>query len=379
MPEARSRLQAPDTAAPPEVRLVDDVAEAAALAGEWEELAEVCGTGPLSRPRHALAWWRTLGRGRLLLATARVDGRLVVLAPLHERRLGPVRRVRWLGHGLGTVAEMLVSPGHDAAARAAWKAVSTPTRVLDLVEARGDTPSWKVLADLTVKGRRTELRVRDVCPVAVIGGDGLEHVRAPGNRNLRQALRKADRRLSADGRAFRCTVTADPAVFEDLLPAVRAVFDAAEAERPRHHLLEPPYADFVLGYLRESFAAGAAVAIVGYVDDEPASFQILLLTGRPHDDSGVVSLWLCRFAPAFAAYSPGHLTYRAAFTWAAAQGWRQFDLLLGSSQSKNQWSTGWYETHELRDGTPAALAVVDASVRLAVLGRRLAARLGPGR
>ncbi len=96
-----------------EVRLVHDPAEAADLVAEWDELAEACGTGPLSRPRYALGWWRTLGRGRLLLATARVDGRLVVLAPLHERRAWPVRRVRWLGHGLGTVAEMLVLPGHE--------------------------------------------------------------------------------------------------------------------------------------------------------------------------------------------------------------------------------------------------------------------------
>lgn len=362
-----------------EVRLVHDAAEAADLVAEWDELADACGCGPLSRARYALDWWRTLGRGRLLLATARVDGRLVVLAPLHERRAGPVRRVRWLGHGLGTVAEMLVRPGHDAEAREVWAAVSTPARVLDLLEARGGAPGVAALTGLTVPGRRTLVRERDLCPVAEITGDGLEHVRAPGNRNLRKVLGRADRRLGEDGRDFRVTTAQDLSGFEALLPSIRTVFDAAEAQRPRQHLLEPPYAAFVLGYLRDCFAAGEAVAVVGHLDDEPVSFQVGLLTGRPGGSSGVVSLWIARFAPAFGRYSPGHLTQRATFAWAAAQGWRRLDLLLGDSQNKSQWSTGSYPTLELHGGTPVALAVDAGLARLALHGRRLTTGARAGR
>ncbi|WP_323792709.1 hypothetical protein, partial [Nocardioides sp.] len=97
---------------------------AEALAPEWDALADACEAGPFARPLFALTWWRTLGTGELRVVTVRQDGELVALAPLHRRRVGPLQVVRWLGHGLGTVAEALVRPDRPGADAALWGAAT---------------------------------------------------------------------------------------------------------------------------------------------------------------------------------------------------------------------------------------------------------------
>src|SRR5690606_38785756 len=114
-----------------------DAGGLAALEPEWDELARRAGRTPFALPALALAWWRHLGRGRPLVVTVRsARGRLLALAPLHERRLGPFRLVRWMGTGLGSVAEVLVDPEANGALDAVWSAVARRRRILDLVEYR---------------------------------------------------------------------------------------------------------------------------------------------------------------------------------------------------------------------------------------------------
>lgn len=335
------------------VQIVTDLSHALALAPQWEALAEAVGAGPLTRPAYALSWWRHLGKGRLLLGVVSDGEDLLALAPLHERRVGPLTVARWLGHGLGTVTEALVRPGREDAARLLWSALTTRGRVLDLVEARAGGGGLTQLADHPGRGRRTRVEVRDRCPVADLDGeDGLGLTRRPEAKNLRQNLKKVDNALARSGHRFRLESAEDPAGFERLLPAIRAVFDAAEADRPRQHLLEPPYEEFVLDYLRHEVAAGRAVALLGRLEDQPVAFWLALRS------ADTLSIWIGRFAPDVASARPGHLLFRETFRWAAAHGLRRVDLLLGESQTKRQWSTGGYDTLRVTNGSPAAVAVV---------------------
>ena len=335
--------------------LVDDPTRAEQLVPEWEALARRCGAGPLSFPDYCLSWWEHLGSGRLLLATVRDgEGTLLALAPLHERGVGPARVVRWLGHGLGTIAQVLLEPGREDAARALWAAVARRGRVLELLEARADRPGLPDPGVLDGRGRRTTIAPRDRCPVSDLSDDdGLGVVRARGNKNLRKSLKRADAALERQGSAFTATVATDPAGVEALLPQVREVFDAAEADRPRQHFLRPPYEPMTLDYLLGRAADGAAAVLVGLVDGRPACFQ----AGMLDDVAGVrtLSLWLARFHPDFADLKPGYLMQRATFTWAAGAGVTRVDLLLGDTQTKRQWSTGSYATCEVTSGHPLLL------------------------
>lgn len=347
------------------VSVVDDPVAAWALAGEWEELADRCGAGPLVRPAHALTWWKHLGKGRLLVVVVRSAGRLVALAPLHERRVGPLRVVRWLGHGLGTVAEVLVEPGHETSTDLVWKELAGPRCVWELVECREGSEGLPVAGTVYGRGRTTTAEVRDLCPVADLGGGLAGVVHREGKKKLREKLKRCDRLLARSGSSYRTEVATDAAGLEKQLPAVRAVVDAAEAERPRLHLLRPPYEDYVLDYLRTGVATGSAIALVGYVDDIPATAQLWLRQGE------TLSLWIARFDPAFSDLSPGHLLYRDTYAWAESVGVTRIDLLLGDSQTKRLWTTGSYATLDVVSGHRTALALARGAERLAGVARRI--------
>jgi CelD/BcsL family acetyltransferase involved in cellulose biosynthesis len=349
--------------------LIRDPRAAEALAPEWDTLADEVGAGPLVRPAYALAWWRHLGRGQLLVAVVRDAGRLVALAPLHERRVGPVRVARWLGHGLGTVSEVLVLPGHEESATDLWTALATPRRVLELVETRAGSGGLRQLEELEVRGRRTSIAHRDRCPVADLEDDGLALVRRPGAKNLRKTLKRAERQLAEAHLTFRLAVVDDLDAFDAMLPDIRSVFDAAEAEHPRQHLLRPPYEAFYLEYMRGQISAGNAVVLGGYIGDQLVTFRFALMS------ADTLSLSLGRFDPGALQYSPGHLLYRETYRWAASHGLGRVDLLLGESQTKSHWSTGAYDTLEVTSATPGALACLRAAARTAEAGSRMIARL----
>ena len=327
-----------------EVRLTRDADQVDPLMAEWAELADRCQAGPFARPSYALSWWRHFGaaqRGsRLLIATVRRDGRLVALAPLHERRWGPFLVTRWLGHGLGTVAEALVLPDDEASEyhRVLWTdLMASPGRLLQLIECREGRSGLDVLRDV-VPGVRAELRARDRCPVLMVTGDAARHLADPSRSRIRRTVRVAQRRLLEAGRAFRVRVAADLDEFESLLPAVRAVVDASERSSPKQHLLRPPYAGFTLSYLRDEMAARRSLVFVGFIDQRPVSVDLVLLA------NGTMHSWIGRFDPAVAAFSPGHLLQCAGIDWAAEHGHPRIDLLVGDDDYKRRWATGSYGT-----------------------------------
>lgn len=336
-------------------RVVSDLTAAQALAPSWDELADAAGAGALVRSGYALAWWRHLGAGRLRVVTVHDGADLVALAPLHERWLGPVRVVRWLGHGLGTIAEAIVAPGRDDAASLMWTTAVGRGRVLDLLESRAESPALRAL-----DAASTTTTPRDRCPVMDIGEDGLAHLARPAAKNLRRVLRLADARLEAAGVEHRVEVAVDPARLEELLPDVHTVFDRAEEARPRQHLLRPPYDGFVLDYMRGETAAGRGVTLVGYLDDRPVSFWFAVVVEQ---DVPTLALWVARFDPFASDVSAGHLLYRELYRWAPSRGVRRIDQLLGESQTKKQWAESSYATVDVRHGGRAASAAYDAVTR----------------
>ncbi len=337
--------------------VVDYVAAAEALVPEWNALARACAATPFATPLLSLAWWRHLGQGGLRIVVVRDgEGTLVALAPLHERRVGPVRAVRWLGHGLGTVAEALAHPDHPAAAEPLWRTAAAGGRVLDLIEAREGRPL--PTADTFPRRRAPRVVERDLCPVIDVRGDSGVHLEGPENRRIRRTVTVARRRLEEAGKAFRVEVARDPLALATLWPAVHQVFDAAEAAQPRQHLLRGDWGAFHTAVVEDGVATGAAMVQVAFIDDDPVAFEIVLLT------EGTMWSWVKRFEPVSAEFTPGHLLQCAGLDHAAAHGYATFDLLLGDGVHKQMWADRSYRTLGVESGPAPALAVLHAATAI---------------
>jgi CelD/BcsL family acetyltransferase involved in cellulose biosynthesis len=329
-----------------DVEFITDAVAARDLAEEWSSLAAEVGRVPFGLPELALVWWETLGPGRLLIGTVRDRaGRLVVLAPWHERSIAGRTVVRWLGHGLGSVGEVLVSAGHERSAAALWEAVVADRRILDLVEYRH------------AGGGLTELRrgdawdlcvtVRDRCPVVDLAGvDSAADVVA-GRRSLRKKLARVGRRAADVD--FSVDVVTDPLLLDAAWPELVAVSDLAEADRPRLDFFSPPMAEFTSRAFRDAAGAGALVVFVARVDGRAVAFDVAFRCGD------VLADWMGRMDPRAADLWPGYLLLNEVIDWSCREGIGAVDLLLGESAYKSHWTEGGYDTLHVVGGRPGHL------------------------
>lgn len=330
--------------------VISNADDARALSEEWESLADDADAGPFARPLFSLTWWEHLGAGALHIVTVRDGGRLVALAPLHVRRVGPVQVVRWLGHGLGTVAQAMVLPGHDDAAALMWREAGGRGRVLDLIESHehGPLPSAS-----SVRSRhQLSIEPRDVCPVIDVHGDAEAHLADPRCKRVRRTVRVAHRRMEEAGHRYSVRIAEDAATLAELLPAVRTIFDAAEADRPRQHLLAGEWDDFTTALITDGVPSGRFLVLVSFLDETPLAFDLAFLSGT------TISSWVGHYHPDHTAFSPGHLLQCAGLDWAAANGYTRIDLLLGDSFYKRLWATGDYRTLDVVSGSRSARALL---------------------
>ncbi len=347
--------------------------ELEAIAEEWHALAVAHSAGPSVQPWFAIAWWRHLGRGELAVHAVRdAQGRLVGIAPLHERRLAGLREVRWLGHGLGAVSEVLGAGNEedDPIATAVWEPLAADRRrLLHLVEHRFGGGGLGVLR----RGGawRSDVVVRDSCPVIDLAGLGSvdELLAQRGFRKLRQNLARLDRHVA--GAPVKVAVELWHTVDEldAALPELVAVHDRAEDDHARLHFLRPPYRDFTVDAMRDVARRGLLALAIVRVDGQAVGFHVAVRCGSS------VSAWLARFDHAAAEFAPGHLMLRAVADWSIAAGASRLDLQLGGDLYKRRWSTGAYDTVGV-SAAPAtskvpARAVLDATEGLYRLRARV--------
>jgi CelD/BcsL family acetyltransferase involved in cellulose biosynthesis/dTDP-4-amino-4,6-dideoxygalactose transaminase len=95
-----------------------------ALRDEWNALAERSGN-VFATWEWASIWWRHFGEGHELrtVACRDADGALVALLPLYSSRVGPLRLLRFIGHGPGDQLGPICASGDRAAAARALRGV----------------------------------------------------------------------------------------------------------------------------------------------------------------------------------------------------------------------------------------------------------------
>ena len=163
------------------------------VAGDWTRLAEASGNMFATWEWTSL-WWKHFGRGRTLLATAcrDDDGRIVAILPLYLSRERPLRIVRFLGHGQGDHLSPLCAPADREAVTTAFREALDRERfdlfVGDKMPAEGD---WATL----LNGRMLR---RTGSPVLRFEGKSWDEVLASRSSNLRQQVRRRERKLARE-------------------------------------------------------------------------------------------------------------------------------------------------------------------------------------
>jgi alpha-maltose-1-phosphate synthase len=336
------------------IDLVTTLEEAERLAPAWEALANACGTRGTATPSYCLEWWRHCGRGRLLIVAVSDATGLVALGPFHQRRIAGLKVVRFLGHGLGTVSELLVAAGREDAAEAAWAALARPRRqVLQLLEYRYNASGLLALRRAT--GWEARLELRDVCPVLALDESLDTLLAARERRNLRRSLSTGQRNLRQEGLLHHVDILTQWEQLLERLGEIQTILDAVERDRGRLNLLAPPWRQFTMALLSREAAAGRLAVFLGTIGGRPASVIFTLRAGRS------LGYWVPRFHPAFERFRPGHLLMRELVAFAYAdRDLDEVDLLLGDHEYKRRWSSSSYDTLRVEAAAPGRLAPMRA-------------------
>ena len=183
---------------------LEPLASLDAARADWRRLAERSGNF-FSTWEWADAWVRHLGEGRELHlhACLQPDGEVAAILPLVLSRTGPLRLLRFVGHGPADELGPVCDPGdRDAAGRA----------LSELLAAGG----FHVFVGERVRPALSFGRVlrTEPSPVLPVRGRSFDEYLAERSRNFREQVRRRRRKLAREHElSFR--LTEDPARLED--------------------------------------------------------------------------------------------------------------------------------------------------------------------
>lgn len=183
-----------------------------AAGADWSALAAMSGN-IFATPEWARTWWTHFGGAKppIVLRCQRGDDTLA-LAPLYLQRRGPVRLLRFLGHGPADILGPICRPEDDGEASAA------------VVSALGEGAAGRwdmLLAERVPGGALAEaldgrlLRV-EANPSLDIEGRDWEDYLATTSRNLREKLRRNTRKIEKS-HGLRYLLCEDPTQLDEML------------------------------------------------------------------------------------------------------------------------------------------------------------------
>jgi CelD/BcsL family acetyltransferase involved in cellulose biosynthesis len=168
-------------------------------------------------PEWLETWWKHFGSGRMRIRACRdPEGRLVTLLPLYRTRRGPLRVLRFLGHGPGDQLGPVCAPSDRAvAASALQEALGSERFDLFLGEELPGDADWG-LPGPTYRSIGS--------PIVELGGATWEEFLSGRSRNVRKAAGQLrEEKLRRDfGARFR---PEDPSQFESDFETLLALHD----------------------------------------------------------------------------------------------------------------------------------------------------------
>jgi CelD/BcsL family acetyltransferase involved in cellulose biosynthesis len=314
----------------PEAGIIRAAGGLHALEPEWWTLwRRIPSATPFQSPAWLLPWWESFSPGELSTAYARLDGRLVGLAPFY-RETGPLgARLLPVGISISDYLDILLDP--DVAEPAA-KA---------LTHAIADELGWQdwELAELGPCAQASALPRPPLCEERTEEGEPCPYLRLPERaEELRAAFPSRKRRALAmnSNRAKR----RGPLTFYSLkdCPAERLLAELVRLHGSRWQsrgeagvLGDSQVTAFHEMALPRLVAAGLArLYALSIGDDIAAVYYGFLHHGRAYG-------YLTGIDPAFAHESPGTLLLAHVMEEAIREGAHEFDFLRGGEPYKYGW------------------------------------------
>jgi CelD/BcsL family acetyltransferase involved in cellulose biosynthesis len=200
----------PRSAQLPDIAVLKDGRDFAALEEEWEDL---CENSPLATPFQSWAWlyywWEVYGEDyELRLVTVRDAGLLVGLIPLMlERRWGFFGRLFFIGTGVTDYLDVIIREEWEnkvtEAGRYALQEIDA-WQVADLQELRPEAAAWSIFQKWTDCRAYTW---QSICPL--IDVRPWEELLTSLSRNLRSTTRRTLRRAEKDGAVWKLVEPGD--------------------------------------------------------------------------------------------------------------------------------------------------------------------------
>jgi CelD/BcsL family acetyltransferase involved in cellulose biosynthesis len=167
----------------------------AAAREEWTALAERAGN-LFATWEWADAWWRVYGGERPLVLTGCRDehGNLVAILPLYVAARGPVRMLRFIGHGPADQLGPVCAPEHrrDVADALLRLLAERPGRWnVMLGERLAPAEGWTGMLGATVVHREES-------PTLLVGGRNFDEFLASRSKNFREQVRRRARKLARE-------------------------------------------------------------------------------------------------------------------------------------------------------------------------------------
>lgn len=327
--------------------VIEEIASAEALESlrqEWMELYDHCSWAtPFQSPDWLIPWWRHLGRGRLLIMTARLRQRLVGLAPLyvdHVDRVDegePARdEIKFLGDGVSDYGDFLFDSRIELdlnsggvgrivgcfldrlRRRSGWDAC-----VLRETPERSPLVQTEALAESGVSVSRS-----GVCPIIELPDDPSSYLRTIDPKQ-RRSINQSRRRS-----AFLFEAVEKTCVEE----AMEQLFCL---HRKRWRQRSPAGEEGVLGareiqaFHREvaaSFATRDALALYRLKKDGIVCAVLYGFRRSPR-----VYAYISGFDPDLETLSPGAILIWSSIEDSITRGFREFDFLRGGEKYKYLW------------------------------------------
>jgi CelD/BcsL family acetyltransferase involved in cellulose biosynthesis len=253
------------SSAPAAAPLVEPVASFEAAPAGWDELA-----GAAANPFGTLAWtqtwWEHYGAGRRLgLAGVRdAGGRLAAVLPLYRDDRGPLRLLRFLGHGAADLHGPLCAPADLPLAAAALRDVAAGLGSAGVLLAERVDGAAALAPALGGRVLR-----REPSPVLAIEGSWEEWLEAK-SANFRQQVRRMERRLAREHAvAFR--LTTDAATLAADLETLFALHDARWAPEGGTGAFTPDRRAFHRAFAARALRRGWLRLWTAEVDGAPAA------------------------------------------------------------------------------------------------------------
>ena len=301
---------------------VEPAHDLAALRDPWDELAAQSGN-VFATWEWSATWWRHFGRGRQLLVNACRDagGRVVAILPLYLWVHRPLRAARLLGHGPGDQLAPVCAPETRAAAAHALRAALSRANIdVFLGEQVSRAERWSELLGATV------LR-REGSPVLRIEGARWEDLLAGWSRNLREQVRRRERRLARE-HELRFRLVDDGAALESAFDALFTFHSA----RWRRSAFARDQQAFHREFARRALERGWLRFWVLELEGQPAAAWYGFRFG------GVESYYQSGRDPAWDHASPGFVVLAHSIREAVTDGMREYRFLRGGEEYKYRFA-----------------------------------------